>query len=175
MAELFNRHFSPAITLLQMKAFMGNRRLCNGRDGRFRPGNVPFNKGRKGVVQGGVETQFKPGHLPWNYRPVGSERINPDGYAEVKTADPDVWKGRHIIIWEAANGTVPPGHVIIFADGTRKNLVPDNLLVVSRRELAVMNQMGLISGSADLTRVGKSVADIRLLIADRKRVGKSGK
>jgi hypothetical protein len=41
--------------------------------------------------------------------------------------------------------------------------------MVSRAELLVMNHCGLISAHRGLTKVGKSIADIKLLIADRKR------
>jgi hypothetical protein len=59
--------------------------------------------------------------------------------------------------------------VIIFADGNKSNLKLKNLLMVSRSELAVMNHLGLISGSGELTKAGKAVADIKILIGDRKR------
>jgi hypothetical protein len=41
--------------------------------------------------------------------------------------------------------------------------------MVSRRELAVMNHLHLITAHRELTKTGKMVADIKLLIADRKR------
>ena len=107
--------------------------------------------------------------MPWNYKPVGTERVNADGYVEVKIADPKTWKGKHLIVWEKAHGPVPKGHVIIFADENQMNVTLKNLLMVSRRELAVMNHLGLISTNRDLTKVGKSIADIKLLIAERKR------
>ena len=46
--------------------------------------------GKKGICADGCErTWFKKGHIPANYRPVGSERVNADGYIEVKVADPN--------------------------------------------------------------------------------------
>jgi hypothetical protein len=175
LTELFNQRFGLSVTVGQMKSFRGNYGLRNGRDFRFPPGHVPFNKGRKGVNQGGIETQFKPGQMPHNYQPVGTERINTDGYAEVKIRNPKTWKAKHLIIWEAAYGTVPKGNVIIFADGNRLNLSLDNLLMVSRSELVVMNRWRLIFKHADSTKVGKTIADIKIKIADRKRGMKKGK
>jgi hypothetical protein len=119
LTALFNRHFGASVTVGQMKSFMGNHKLHNGQNGRFRPGQIPFNKGRKGITQGEIETQFKPGNQPWNYLPPGSEQINTDGYAEVKIADPHIWKGKHLLVWEKANDPVPKGHAVIFADGTK--------------------------------------------------------
>jgi hypothetical protein len=175
LVELFNRRFGASVTEGQMKSFMGNHKLRNGRDGRFRPGQVPFNKGRKGVNQGGTETQFKPGHRPWNWHPVGTERTTCDGYVEVKIAEPRKWKGKQAVIWEAANGPVPKGHAVIFADGDKTNLKLKNLLLVSRKELAVMNRLGLIHAFADGTKAGKIIADIRIKIAERKRGAKKRK
>jgi hypothetical protein len=42
-------------------------------------------------------------------------------------------------------------------------------LLISRKELAVMNKIGLIFNHRDLTKAGKAIADIRILIAARKR------
>ena len=134
----------------------------------FRPGYVPHNKGKKKWWTGGEETQFKTGQMPWNYKPVGSERVV-DGYTEVKIADPKTWKSKHVLIWEAANGPVPKDHVVIFGDRNKQNMSLDNLLLVSRREMAVMNKKGLISTDADLTKAGIKVAGIVMRIRNIKR------
>jgi hypothetical protein len=183
MTDLFNEHFSlrgkKKITLGQMKGFLGNRKLRNGRDTRLRPGNVPFNKGRKGCCPPGSEKGwFNPGHRPWTWKPVGTERINRDGYTEVRIRNPSGkpwknWKTKHRIIWEKAHGKIPRGHVILFADGDKSNFALDNLLLVSRGELAVMNRGGLIFGDGDLTRAGKTIADIKIVIAKRTKGKKS--
>jgi hypothetical protein len=113
--------------------------------------------------------------MPWNYDPVGTERINPDGYVDIKIANPNKWKGKHRIIWEKANGPVPKGYAIIFADGNRRNFKLKNLLMVSRAELSVMNKLGLIYKNSDLTKTGKLIADIKLQIGKRKRGRKKQK
>jgi hypothetical protein len=180
MTGLFNGHFGlrgkKKLTLEQMKSFMGNRHLRNGRDCRLRPGLIPHNKGKKGYCPPGSEKGwFRPGNRPQTYQPVGTKRTNVDGYVEVKVADPNVWKTKHAFIWEKAHGKVPRGHVIIFANGNKSNIRLSNLLLVSRSELLVMNKQGLISADKDLTKIGKSIADIKLLIARRTRENKSGK
>lgn len=172
VTSLINEHFGLALTVEQIKGVLARYKLCNGWDGRFPPGLTPHNKGTKGIQMGGKETQFKPGAMPWNYKPVGTERTNTDGYVEIKVADPHSWKGKHLIVWEAAHGPVPAGHVVIFADGNRQNVILDNLLLVSRRELAVMNKRGLISVETELTKMGLAVANIYLKIGERKRRGK---
>jgi hypothetical protein len=105
---------------------------------------------------------------------AGSTRISPAGYTQVKTAS-GVWRSKHVVIWEEANGPVPEGRLVIFADGNKFNIKLGNLLVVSKSELAVMNRLGLISADKHLTRIGKTIADIRMLINDRKRGAKKQK
>ena len=145
----------------------------------FKKGHVPWNKGLKGVNFGGKETQFKPGHKPHNWVPVGSERVNVDGYIDVKVHDytgkdsKKNWKGKHIITWERHHGRkVPDGHAVIFGDGNRRNFDPENLILVSRAQLARMNQSGLIKNNAALTKTGAVVADLLNKIGERKRKGK---
>lgn len=127
-------------------------------------GSHPWNKGKKGISYEGMKaTQFKKGHKPHNWVPVGSERITPDGYVQIKVQEGKKqhnWKGKHILIWEAANGPVPKGHVIIFGDGNKRNFDLNNLLLVSRKQLVRLNQKNLIANDAELTKTGIIIADI---------------
>jgi hypothetical protein len=169
-ARIFNEHFNLTLSEKSIISFARNHKLRNGRDCRFRPGQISHNKGKKGVSYPGMEaTQFKPGFMPWNYNPPGTERINTEGYVDVKIANPNKWKQKHLLIWEAAHGKVPEGYKIMFADGNRLNVTLDNLLMVSQAELSVMNKCGLISPHKDLTKTGRLVADIKMLISQRKK------
>lgn len=172
LTDLFNAHFGLNLTLAQIKAYKKNHKLSSGLDGRFEPGHVPFNKGKS---TGGWEpTQFKKGHRPHNYKPVGAERVNGDDYVDVKIADPNKWKGKHILIWEEYHGPVPRGHAVIFGDGNRRNFDPDNLILVSRAQLAILNKNRLIQNNADLTRTGIIVVDVYRKIGERKKTKKKG-
>jgi hypothetical protein len=168
LTQMFNAQFGLDLSVAQIKAFKKNRGLSSGLDGRFKPGHIPFNKGKEGL--GGWEpTQFKKGHKPHNYKPVGTERVNGDDYVDIKVADPNKWRAKHILVWEKENGPVPKGHVIIFGDGNRRNFEPDNLILVSRKQLSTLNKNKLIQNNADLTRVGLAIADIYQKISDRKK------
>ena len=172
MADLLNQTFGTGYTKEQMKAYYARFKLDSGLRGYFKKGHTPFNKGMKGLSQGGEQTQFKKGNKPANWMPVGSERVNADGYVDIKIQDGKLqknWKAKHIIIWEETYGPVPEGHVVIFADGNKLNVALENLLLISRRELAVMNKRGLIVGDPDLTRMGKVVANVILKIGERKK------
>ena len=107
---------------------------------RFKKGQVPPNKGVKGISYPGcVATQFKPGQKPASWRPLGSERLTKDGYWQVKMTDtgypPRDWVGKHIVIWERLHGRpLPQGHMVAFRDGDRLNFSPENLEMLSRSE-----------------------------------------
>lgn len=66
------------------------------------------------------------------------------------TGYPARYKHKHVWIWEQANGPRPKGHVIIFRDGNNRNFNLDNLALLSRRELLVLNQRGYKSAPDEL-------------------------
>ncbi|MDI9412754.1 MAG: HNH endonuclease signature motif containing protein [Bacillota bacterium] len=169
MMERLNSKFGTEYSHQQLKSFYNNRKLNSGLDGRFKPGRVPHNKGTRGLHKGGEATQFKKGNLPHNYQPVGTVRVNSEGYIDIKIADPNVWKGKHILVWEQHNGPVPEGHCVIFGDRNRRNFDPENLILVSRAQLARLNQNGLIKDDADLTKAGLNIVNLQQLIADHKK------
>ena len=171
LTVLINKRFSLSLSVEQIKGAMSNRGLTNGCDARFKTGHVPANKGVKGT-HFSPETEFKPGHRPTNHRPVGSERVNIYGYIEIKISEPRTWALKHKVIWEAVNGPVPKGHVLIFSDGNKLNVSLDNLMLITRGELAVMNRNGLIYDDKNLTHTGRLIAALKIKISDRKRGNK---
>jgi hypothetical protein len=124
-----------------------------GAASRFRPGQTPWNKGTHFVAGGrSAETRFKagrPAHEAANYLPIGSTRITKDGYLERKvTDDPALvparrWVAVHRQVWEAAHGTVPPGHAVVFKPGHRTTaeaeITLDRIELVTRAELMRRN------------------------------------
>jgi hypothetical protein len=173
---IFNKQFGFAISVNAMGSVLKTHNLKNGRDCRIRPGNVPFNKGRKGYCSPGSEKGwFTPGHEPLNTMPLGSERINADGYVEIKYSEEsgspkNRWKGKHVLIWEKANGPAPKGHAVIFADGNRRNFKLKNLVLVSRKELAVLNHANMLeSKNEDITKISVGIARLKVLLANQKR------
>ncbi len=112
---------------------------------QFKPGLVPWNKGLPGSTGNHPNTkatQFKPGRKPEearNYRPIGSVRVTRDGYPERKVSDdPGIYPGRrwvavHRLVWEAVNGPVPKGWIVVFRPGMATT-DPD-LITIDRVEL----------------------------------------
>ena len=115
-----------------------------GVEHRFKKGNVPHNKGVTGFDPGGRvrETQFKPGErigiAAKMYKPIGTERVSKDGYIERKVNDgKDLhkrWRPVHNIEWEAHNGPIPPGHIVVFRNGDKLDTRIENLELISRAE-----------------------------------------
>ncbi|NHL36657.1 HNH endonuclease [Clostridium botulinum] len=169
LTEMFNNNFGLDLKISQIKSFKKNHKLDSGLNGRFKPGHIPFNKGIKGVYAKGCEkTWFKKGSTPINHRPVGSERITVDGYTEIKVEEPNKWRLKQQLIWEKYNGPVPKGYVVIFGDGNQHNFNPDNLILVSRQQLLILNRNKLIQKDADLTRTAIIIADLHQKISQRK-------
>lgn len=158
---LFNENFNMNLTLTQYRSYLSNHRIRNGMDGRFKKGQVSWNFGKKGT-HFSPATEFKKGSMPVNHRPVGSERINTEGYIEVKVEEPKKWLAKHTVIYENTHGPIPKSHVVLFLDGNKENLDINNLRLVSRAELAVLNKNRLLSKEKELSESGLLIAKLLL-------------
>ncbi|MFG0785749.1 HNH endonuclease signature motif containing protein [Delftia tsuruhatensis] len=135
-------------------------RIRRGRDDprmvatQFQPGLTPWNKGVPGSTghhENTRATQFKTRRPEEsrNYLPIGSLRVTRDGLLERKMTDDRSivparrWTAVHRLVWEAANGPVPEGHIIVFRPGQRTTqeaeITADRLECISRAENARRN------------------------------------
>lgn len=175
MTQRLNTTFGTQYTVAQINNFYSRNKLNSGLTGRFVKGQISHNKGKKGISYPGMEkTQFKVGGLPPNTKPVGTERVNKDGYIEVKIKMRpshincnDNWKVKHRLIWEEAYGPIPKGYSVIFKDGDKLNLDLANLALVSRAELAVLNHRKMLHSNAQLTET--SILCAKVLLAKNRR------
>lgn len=147
----FEAQFDIKLRRSQLKARMYSLGLKQGiNTGRFRKGQPAYNKGMKQpdfMSAEGIErtkaTRFKKGQIPHNARDfdIGRERVDGDGYIEVKVKLHSGKEGRysnyrlkHILIWEKVHGQkLPPNTVVVFADGNKRNFDPDNLVAIPKR------------------------------------------
>ena len=144
---------------------------------RFHAEQSPWNKGIPGSTGNHPNTrrtQFRPGRKPEearNYRPIGSLRVNKDGYLERKVSDDQSlspasrWRAFHRLVWESVNGPVPPGHIVVFRPGMASTdpdeITIDRVELITRAELMRRNTRhnlppdlnALISTKARLTRL----------------------
>ncbi|BCF96590.1 hypothetical protein PPGU19_011590 [Paraburkholderia sp. PGU19] len=90
-------------------------------------------------------TSFKPGYRSRSWVPIGTERVTSMGYLQRKVTDTgraaDDWAAVHVLNWEAENGPIPAGYLLVFRDGDRTNVVLDNLELISRGELLKRNSV----------------------------------
>lgn len=125
----------------------------NGRQGiytRFGKGHVPQNKGvrgRRGWAPGRMaEGQFRKGQMPHNWKPVGSTRINSEGYLDIKVDNKakgaKAWTAVHRLNWIAAHGPIAKGWFIRFKDGNQRNPLIGNLELVDRATHLYRNYHG---------------------------------
>ena len=141
----FEERFGRCLTYAQIKSFKGNNKIRSGVNTTFKKKHVPANKGKQMSAEQYAKckgTMFKKGHSPQNYRPVGSERVNVDGYIEIKVKDPNKWNLKHRLIWEEHNGEIPQGKLVRFRDNNPLNCNIDNLLLISKGENMKMNNIG---------------------------------
>ena len=156
-----NETFGTNYTYQQVKSYKLRYKVKSGINTRYTKGHVPHNKGKKGVYgKGSEKSWFKKGHIAHNRKPVGTERIGADGYIEVKVKEPKTWVTKHRLVWEEHNGPVPKGKIIMFLDGDKQNVDINNLTLVTRAELQILNQKGLIYTNAEITKTGVAMAKV---------------
>ena len=141
----FNTTFGTAVTQKNLYAYCKRNSVKSGRDGRFLPGQKPWNAGKSHPASGrSATTQFKPGGEPPNTRNTGDTRICPkDGYLMVKVAH-KLWRPKQLILWEEHNGSIPKGNIVRFFNRSPEALLNptiDNLFCVSRGVNARLNKI----------------------------------
>lgn len=141
----FNDRFNADVSTRNLYAYCKRHGIRCNRDGRFLPGQKPWNDGKPHPTSGrSGETQFRKGENPLNTRPLGSTRIDAkDGYLRVKVGN-RTWRPKHLLVWEEHNGEIPKGHIVRFFDRTPEALLNptiDNLYCVSRGVNARLNKI----------------------------------
>ena len=174
ITEMVNNRFNLELKVSQIETCKRNHKIRSGIDSRFQKGMIPANKGKKGYMspeqyEKCKATMFKKGQVPQNHKPVGSERIDREGYVLVKVAEPNKWRPKHRVLWEKVNGPIPEKHRLIFADGNRQNIALDNLILVSYAQSFIMNQKNLFKNDKELTKAGVAVAKVMDKVKKKKK------
>tara|TARA_R100001244_G_scaffold2541_1_gene3930 strand:- start:9295 stop:9837 length:543 start_codon:yes stop_codon:yes gene_type:complete len=137
--QAFSRHKSGGrpIRFCRLSCYHAWRADANLTAGQFVTGLIPWNKGVKGLRLSPA-TEWKKGQRGRNWMPVGSETVRTckGGHrrAFVKLAEPNVWRERAIVVWEAVNGPLPEGMVVHHEDRDPLNDDLGNLTALTRAE-----------------------------------------
>lgn len=146
----FNEKFGKNdISKSNLHALRKRKGWKTGRTGLYKKGNKPFNLGTVGLMKPNSGS-FKKGNKPKNHRELGAERVNKDGYIEIKIGEPSVWATKHSKIWEAEYGKVKKGMILTFKDGNKKRIEIDNLELISQNENLQINRLRKISDKKEL-------------------------
>jgi hypothetical protein len=164
--EAFEDKFGIVLTKYQIKNCRVKFGVRSGtQGGRFPKGHEPFNKGKKMTPEQYAKasaTMFKPGNMPANHKPVGSERVNVDGYVDIKVAEPNKWRLKQRQIWEDHyKEKLTRNDVIIFLDGDKLNLDINNLMKLTRAELVRYNQDHLYCEEREISKAAANIAKIK--------------
>lgn len=184
MADMVNERFGTSYTAAQIKSYYNRNHLDSGLTGRFEKNNTPASKGKKWDDYMSPEAQerarattYKPGNIPHNGgAPVGTIRLRRDhkgrgnrSYYWQKTAQPNVWRMKHIIEWEAHNGPVPEGCMVAFANGDTLNWHIDNLILETRAQHAVKNCLAIRGYDQESALAANTIADVKMAVGKRKK------
>jgi hypothetical protein len=172
--ELFQKKFGITLTKTQIKNFKTTRGIKSGTfGGQFRKNNIPWNKGKKTrpeTYKKMERTMFKKGNKPLNHREVGSERVNVDGYIEIKVAEPATWKLKQRVVYEEYHKVkLTSNDTIIFLDGNKLNLDINNLFLMKRDELVRYNQDRLHSDNQEQSRAAAQIAILKANINKKRK------
>lgn len=165
LAAAFNMRFGRSVSAVNIAAVCKRNGWTTGRSGRFEKGIVPANKGTKGLMKANAGS-FRRGLVPHNAVPVGTEAVA-KGWVKVKVAEPDVWRNKSELVWEAAGRKLEKGFLLIHLDGDFANNALENLYPVRRADLLKLNCKGFAAAPQEVRM--SMVAAARLDTETRRR------
>lgn len=160
LTKRFNDKFGLNISEVSMarrKSKYGLRSNYNA--GWFTSESTRGNKSAKGHKP---TNGFKIGHLPHTAKPIGAEKIDKDGFIKIKTAQPNIWKLKHHVIYENAYGEkVKSDEKIVFLDGNKRNFKIDNLIKISQTEQMLLAKINTKSNNPEIRKTQINIAKIK--------------
>lgn len=158
----FNKKFNLEKSKDAISGVMKRNKIKTLNETKFIKGHNPWNKNKK--IQLISSSKFKKGHKI-NCREVGEERINKDGYVEIKVSQPNNWKLKHRYIYEKVFGEIPPNKNVIFADGNKQNFSVENLVLVSKEENILLKKYRV--GKPEFVKVGLTLIKLKKVLREK--------
>ena len=150
-ANLFNIRFNTSFTSRQIKGACVHRGIKAGRKGKEYI--KPFSIGTEKIIDARTYVKIS----------------DKETKSFINVGLKGTWNLKHYLIWEEKNGSVPKGHIIIFADRNKNNFELNNLLLVSRRCFFYMCKEQLLSDDPEITKINLLITKHRLLLIDKVR------
>lgn len=139
----FNEKFNRSLTVGNIAGKCKREKWLRPKETwRFKKGNIPFNKGTKGVSKPN-KTSFKKGNKPATTLPVGSIRYcSKDNIYLIKVSEPDRWVSRAEYVWcKQHNSNIPKGCVVWHKNGDPTDDRIENLAIKTRLEVLLLNRL----------------------------------
>jgi len=177
LTELVNHKFGTDINEKYMKSYKSRFKLWSGVRTQWGNGQTNVYKPQKGFIHpNAVATQFKKGGKPRNTLPIGTEIKRDDGLIWVKLNDlpgrhdlAGRWKQRARIVWEEVYGQLIKNQIVLHLDGDSTNDNIENLAVVTRSQLAVINRNHFICEDPNITKLGIQLAEVSSILYKKRR------
>ena len=173
ITKMFNERFNLNLTRSKIRSAMTNRGITNKVDTRFKKGKVPDNGHRfyKDDPRG-IPYRFKKGNVPQTKKPIGTIKKR-NGYCWEKVEEPNVWRQSHYILYEKHFGKIPDDKILVFKDKNKKNITIENLALISRKQLALLNRKDWISEDTMITDVGITLSELVITKSEKKKERKN--
>lgn len=175
MAAVLNQKYGSSYSQRQLNTYYKNHVLNSGLDGRFQKGCISMNKGKKMSPEQYEKckgTMFKKGNIPFNQMKVGECTHTTDGYLIRKVRETGTQRERfefvHRATWEKHHGPIPEGKMVSFLDGNKDNCDIENLILIDNFENLELNRSRLRFGYAPATKVGVTIAKIKISARGKK-------
>ena len=165
LTDMLNAEFGTSYTPRQIRTYKKNHHLQSGVDCTFRATGRRFTLPKGTRIPGSEKGWFKKGQMPHNHLEVGAKAVTKDGYIRVKIAEPNYWEFLHLLVWQEANGPIPPDHNIIFLDNNKQNCSLENLYCIPKDEYGALQT--LRSDNPEITLTAATVVKLKYLALEK--------
>lgn len=162
LTEKINKKFGINYSVKQIMSFCQRNKClnCCKSGTQFSKGHIPWNKGKNmKCSESQKQHWFQKGHKPPQTKPIGYERIDKDGYIQVKVSDNN-FIPKQRLIYEKHYGSISDNECVIFLDGNKRNFNINNLALVSKAENLELTRKNLRTNDTELSKTGVMIAKI---------------